>query len=138
MSAYTNHKRTTSVKGNEVKIQHRTLRTIVSKNLGTTAAQVTAELNTMFVLKPMFSQKLTNVNHGRDAVVKPLITEMHNQWCHYHRTWILGMMWADEPSFTLFMFGKHPSLQSTMPGSNSETWGRFFHSLGSSIMVVFC
>jgi hypothetical protein len=62
---------------------HRTLRRIVSKNHGTTAAQVTVELNIRLgdpVSTKTVQHELHKANiHGRAAVAKPLITEKGTQ-----------------------------------------------------------
>jgi hypothetical protein len=56
------------------------------------------------------------------------------------------MIWSGELSFMLFpasirksvcLENTQGSLESGMPGSNSETWGRFCDGLGSSVMVQY-
>jgi hypothetical protein len=83
--------------------------------------------------------------HGRDATVKPRITEsnaqMRKRWCYDHKILTLGnrkrardmVRWAvlhDVPYI-------RKRLQSWRPGSNSETRERFCDGLSSNI-VVFC
>jgi predicted transcriptional regulator len=67
MSAYTNHEKATSAKGNSVRkstVAERDCRTlrIVSKNHRTAVAQVTVELNTHIHLEDLVSTKLSDVN----------------------------------------------------------------------------
>jgi hypothetical protein len=62
---------------------------------------------------------------------------MHKREQSDNWKWVI---WSDELSFTLFLkSGKNTegSLQSGMPGSNSETRVRFCDGLGSSIMVQY-
>jgi hypothetical protein len=101
MLAYTNHRKTTAAKRNIgrksalTERDHLTLRRIVSKNHGTTAAQMMAEPNIHFegpVSINTVRRELNKFNfHGRAAVAKRLITEsyaqMSKRWCHNHKTW---------------------------------------------------
>jgi hypothetical protein len=133
MSAYTNHEKTTSAKGNSgrkstlLERDHHILRRIVSTNHTTTAAKVTGELNihledpapTKTARRELHKSNI----HGKAAIVKPLITEsnaqMRKRWHHVHKrpghqtTGNEGDM-SVEMSFTLFptsgrvMFGEHP------------------------------
>jgi hypothetical protein len=72
-----------------------TLRKIVLKNHTTTAEQVTAELNIHHedpVSTKTVQREIQKYSiHSRAAIAKPLITDcnaqMHNQWCHDHKTW---------------------------------------------------
>ena len=96
MTAYTNHGNTSSANRNSgwiPKLNERgclKLKRMVSKNRGTTAAEVTAELS--IHLEDPFSTKMVQCElhksniHGRAAIAKPLITE----------TTIIGekMMWS--------------------------------------------
>jgi transposase len=88
MSAYTNHGKTTSSKRSSgskstlTERDHCILRTVVSKNHRTTAAQVTEELNIQ--LEDRFHKncrrELDKANiHGTAAIHKPLITESNAQ-----------------------------------------------------------
>jgi hypothetical protein len=86
----------------------------VSKNHSTTAAKVTAELNTHLenpVSIKTVGRDLHKSNiHGRAAIVEPLITEnnakMRKIWCDDHKPrtsdgWKY-VVWSDESSFMLF------------------------------------
>jgi hypothetical protein len=100
MSTYTNNEKTASAKRNSGRKStltgrdRRTLKTTVSKNHTTTAAQVTAELN-VHLEDPVFTETVrrelhkSNI-HGRAAIAKHLITESNAQtrkrWCHDHQT----------------------------------------------------
>jgi hypothetical protein len=92
--------------------------------------------------------------HGRAAIAKPLITEsnahMRKRWCHNHKTRTLDnckctcdmVRWVVLHAVPYIRKGLHldntqGSLQSRMPGSNSERRVRFCDGLGSNIMV-FC
>jgi hypothetical protein len=64
----------------------------------------------------------------------------------HQTTGSMGVIWSDESSFMLFTTsikkGLHlentqGSLQSGMPGSNSETWRRFCDGLGSNIVIQY-
>jgi hypothetical protein len=117
MLAYTNQRKTTSVKGNSgrksalAERDRHTLRRIILKNHRITAAQVTAELN-IHLEEPVPTKtvqpKLHRSNiHVKTVIVKPLISEsnaqMHKQWCRNHRTTgNAHLIWSDEPPFTLF------------------------------------
>jgi hypothetical protein len=71
------------------------LRRILSKNLRTTAAQVTAELN-IHPEDPVSTKTVrlqlhkSNI-HGRAVIAKPPITgsnaQMRKRWFHDHKTW---------------------------------------------------
>jgi hypothetical protein len=121
------------------------LKRTVSKNHITTAAWVNCSRIEYSILKTLFPQKLSNI-HGRAAIAKPLITEsdaqIHKQWCYNHKTWTSDnwkcVIWSDESFFMpLCLENNQGSLQSGMPGSNSETWGRFYDGLGSNIMIQY-
>jgi hypothetical protein len=68
MSAYMDHGKTTSVKRTSgwrstlTERDRRTLRRIFSKNLTTTAAQVTGQQNSIFILKILFPHKLSDMS----------------------------------------------------------------------------
>jgi hypothetical protein len=72
----------------------RTLRSIFSKKIRTTAAQVTLELNIRLEdplsTKPVRRELQKTNNHGSAAIAKRLITESNTQmsklWCYYHKT----------------------------------------------------
>lgn len=120
ITAYTKHGKTSSAKrnsGRKPKLTNRdrrTLKRIVARQHKTTAARVTAELNTHLsntVSIKTVRRELHNANiHGRAAIAKPLITEanakLRKKWCHDHKTWTLddwkNVVWSDESLFTLF------------------------------------
>jgi hypothetical protein len=68
VSAYTNHGKTTSAKGNSrwkstlIERYHRTLKKVVSKDHTTTAAHVTGQQNWIFILNTLFPQKLSDAS----------------------------------------------------------------------------
>jgi hypothetical protein len=84
MMAYTNHGKSC------------TLKRVVSKNLGNTAVNLTAELNIHLedpVSIKTVQQELHQFNiHSRFVIVKPLIAEnnvkVEKRWCGDHRTWL--------------------------------------------------
>lgn len=101
MTAYTKHGKTSSAKrnsGRNPKLtdrDRRTLKRIVARQHKTTAAKVTAELNTHLsntVSTKTVRWELHKANiHGRAAIAKPFITEanakLRKKWCHDHKTW---------------------------------------------------
>ena len=114
MIACTNHGKTSSSKRNsgwKPNLSDRDghmLKRMVSKNHGTTAAKVTAELSVH--LEDPFStktvqQELHKSNiHGRAAIAKPLSTQNNTKrwkrWCDHHKTWTSVdwkyVIWSDE------------------------------------------
>jgi hypothetical protein len=129
----------------------RTLRKLVSKNHTTTAAQMTTELNIHledFVSTKTIRREHRSNTHGRASIAKPLITESNGGVTTikpgHQTTGKTCVMWSDELSFTLPYISKslrlentQRSLQSGMPGSNSETRGGFCDDFGSSIVVQY-
>jgi hypothetical protein len=92
--------------------------------------------------------------HSKAAIAKPLITgsnaRMRKRWCHDHKTWTSGnckrardmVRWVVLHAVPYIRKGWHlentqGSLQSEMPGSNSETLGRFCDGLGSNIVIQY-
>jgi hypothetical protein len=92
--------------------------------------------------------------HCRAVTVKPLITESNAQmckrWCHDHKTWTSQnricacdmVRWVILHAFpyirkSLCLENTQGNLQTGMPGSNSDTWGRFCDGLGSNIVVQY-
>jgi hypothetical protein len=135
----------------------RTLRRIVSRNHTTAAAQVTGQKDWIFILKNLFPHKLSyviftspNNIHGRATIAKPPMTEsnaqMRKRWCHYHKTLtshtrkrtrdIIRRVVLHTVPHTRKSLRFENTLQFGMPGSNSETRGRFCDCLDSNI--VFC
>lgn len=120
MTAYTKHGKTSSGKrnsGRKPKLtdrDQRTLKRIVARKRKTTAANVTAELNTHLsntvsiktVRRELHKAKI----YGRAAIAKPFISasnaKQRMKWCHDHKNWTLddwkNVVWLDESSFTLF------------------------------------
>jgi hypothetical protein len=92
--------------------------------------------------------------HDRNAIAKPLITEsnaqMRKRRCHGHKT-LTSDNWKRARDMvrwvilhavpyirkSLRLENRQRSLQSGMPGSDSETLGRFGDGLGSNIMVQY-
>jgi hypothetical protein len=114
-SAYTNHGRQhqqrETGKSALTERDRRALWRIVLKN-HSTASQVTAQQNWLFILKTLFPQKLSYVSftdpesNGKAATAKPLITENDGQIrkrrCHDNKIYWKGVIWTVESSFTLF------------------------------------
>jgi hypothetical protein len=157
MSAYTNHGKTISSKRKNgrksilTEKDRRTLRRIVSKNHTATAEQMTAGR-----LHKKFPTKFHKSNiHSITTIVRPLITQIYAQMrkrcCRAtttepgHQT--TGNMrdmvrWAVIHAVpyirkSLRLKNTQGSLQSWMPGSNSETRWRFSHGLDTNIVVFF-
>jgi hypothetical protein len=91
----TSAKRNSARKSALTEIDHYTLRTIVSKNHRTTAAQATAEPNihvedTLSTKRGRRDLHKFNIR-GRVATAKPLIidsnAQMRKRWRHDHKTW---------------------------------------------------
>jgi transposase len=120
MSAYMNHgkatlaKRSSEQKSKFTERDCHMLRRTVLKNHRTTAAQVTAELNShledpLSTKTVQYEHNKSNI-HSRASIAKPLIAESNAQtckrWCHDHNTWTLDnwkcVIWPDWSSFTLF------------------------------------
>jgi hypothetical protein len=165
MSAYTNHTKTISAKRNSgqnstiTERDRRTLRRIVSKNHATIAAQMIAELN--IHLEDPVSTKLSDVNFTNPTstagmqllnlcLLKVILRCVNDGVTTikpgHQTTGIACVIWSVESSFTLLpttvrkslrLENIQGSLQYGMPGSNSETRGRFCDGLGGNI-VVFC
>jgi hypothetical protein len=87
---------------------------------------------------------------GRAAIAKPLIAEsnaqMRKRLCHDHKTWTwdnwnrareVVLHAAPYVRKSLRLEDTQGSLQSGVPGSNTETQGRFCGGLGSNIMVQY-
>ncbi|XP_076065314.1 uncharacterized protein LOC143039321 [Oratosquilla oratoria] len=103
MTACTKHGASSSAKRNSDRNpklpdrDRRTLQRIVARQHKTTAAKVTAELNTHLrnpVSTKTVRRELHKANiHGRAAIAKPLITDanakLRKKWCHEHKTWTL-------------------------------------------------
>jgi hypothetical protein len=142
MLSYTNHGKTTSAKRNGgQKSTFDRKRSYIGKDCSEKShnycTQVTAELN--IHLKDLASTKTVRCQlyksniHGRTAIAKAQITEsngeMRKRWGHNHITWTLDN-WKS---------AHERSLQSGMPGSNSETRGScnivVQYSVGSSITL---
>jgi hypothetical protein len=107
---------------------------------------VTAEMN-IYLEDPVSTKtiwcELHKCNiHGRAAIAKPLITEsnaqMRKRWCHDHKTWITdswkrardmgrGVALHAVPYIrkSLCLENTQGSVQSGMPGSNSDTGGGY-------------
>lgn len=120
MTAYTKHGQTTCAKkrsGRKTTLtdrDRRILKRIVAKQHKTTAAKVTAELNS-HLNNPISTKTVrwefheSNI-YGRAAISKPLITDanakLRKKWCRDHKTWTIddwkNVVWSDESSFTLF------------------------------------
>jgi hypothetical protein len=75
---------------------------------------------------------------------------MHKQWCHDHKIWTSDnwkrardiVRWVVLHSVpynrkSINLENTQGSLQSGMPDSNNETWGRFCDGLGSNIVVQY-
>jgi hypothetical protein len=92
--------------------------------------------------------------HGRAATAESLITESNAQmrkWrCHDQRTWTSDnrkrardiVRWVVLHAVpyirkSLRLENTQGSLQSGMPCSNSETWGRFYDGFDSNIVVQY-
>jgi hypothetical protein len=124
------------------------------------SAQVAAELNihleAPLSTKTVRHELYKSIVHGGAAIARPLITEsnaqMRKRWCYDHKTWTPNnwkcmrdcVILSDVSSFMLFptsirkslhLENTQGNLQFRMPGSNSETQGRFFDGLGSNVMV---
>jgi hypothetical protein len=141
----------------------RILRRIVSKNHRTTAAQVTGQENWIFILKTLFPQKLSDmsVTNPTSAVGLQLL----NLWLlevilrcvndgvmtikpRHQTAGNARVRRSDESSFTLFptlgrvcvwRTPKETYNLECLPGSNSETQGKFCNGFGSSThIMVFC
>jgi anion-transporting ArsA/GET3 family ATPase len=163
ISAYTNHGKTSTTRNSGRKStlterDRRTLRRIVSKNHRSTAAQVTAKVNS-HLEEPVSTKTVRRELHksnvrSRAAITKLLITKSNaqtrKQWCHEHKTWTSDNWKRARDMFRRVVLHAVPynrknlrlentkgSLQSGMPGCNSKTRGRFCNGLGSNI-VVFC
>jgi transposase len=160
MSAFTNHEKAKSAKRNSgrnsafTKRDGRTPRWIVSET--TQLLQHRWQQNWIFILKTVSTKTVqhelhTSNFHGRTATTKPLITESiaHTckRWCHNYKTWTLDnrkrardmVRWAVLHAVPCIrkrvrLENTQGSLQFAMLGSNSETWGRFCHGLGSSML----
>jgi hypothetical protein len=92
--------------------------------------------------------------HGRPAIAKPLITgsnaQMFKQWCHNHKTWT-SVDWKQAHDIVRWVIlHAVPYIKKSLcsentrrcqefgiPGSNSETQGRFYDDLGSNIVVQY-
>lgn len=120
MTAYTKYGKTSSAKKNSGRNSkltdrdRRTLKRIVTRQHKTTAAKVTAELNShlnITVSTKTVRRELHKSNfYGRAAIAKPFITEknakLRKKWCRDYKNWTLddwkNVIWSDESSFTLF------------------------------------
>jgi hypothetical protein len=124
----------------------RTLRRIVSKNHRTTAAQVTGQQNWIFILKTLFQQKLSDVSFTNPtstvwlkllnlwllkvmlSCINDCITTIksghQDNWKHPRDVvgWVV-LHAVPHIRKSLRLVKTQGSLQSGMPGSNSETGG---------------
>jgi hypothetical protein len=125
-----------------------TLRRIVwKKNCSTDEMQQ----NWIFILKTVFPPKPSDVsftNPTSTVGLQLLNLWLLERWCHDQKTWTSDnwkrMIWSDESFFTLcptlgrvYVWRTSGSLQSGMPGCNSETQGRFCDGVGSNIVVQY-
>jgi hypothetical protein len=123
MSAYTNHKKTTSAKRNSgrkstlTERNRRTLRTFVSKYHTTTAVHVAGQQNWILILKALFPQELSDVSFT--TPISTVGLQLPNLWLlkvmvrcvsygvttikpGHRTTGNARVIWSDESSFTLF------------------------------------
>jgi hypothetical protein len=134
------------------------MRKIVSKNHRTTAAQVTGQQNWIFILKTLFTLKLSEVSFTNPTFTLQL--QLLNLWLlkvmlrcvndgvttikpGHQTTWNECVIPSDESSFTLFpTWGRVYVWRTPKEAYNPEclvstTRGRFCDGLGSNIVVKY-